>query len=212
MTRVSHMVIVPSNIANLLAPSCRCPFAEIQTDEILMGITLLRRWLISNAQGQVLEIAGGTGRNLSYYPSGCELFVTDVSKEMVAVAETKAQKKGVDARFLVMDVSKLDFPDNTFDTVVDTFGLCSFEDEGRALAEMKRVCKPGGKILLLEYGRSYYKWLNDILDDNAGRHASQWGCVWNKDILQLVVDAGLTLQSNRRFHFGTSYFMVASKE
>jgi methyltransferase OMS1 len=195
-----------------------------------MGITLLRRWLMSHAEGRVLEIAGGeciglysrsmtlidlytgTGRNLAYYPTACDLYVSDVSKEMVEVAQGKAEKKKISANFVVMDASRLDFADNTFDTVVDTFGLCSFENESKALDEMKRVCKPGGKILLLEHGRSHYQWLNDILDENEERHASQWGCVWNKDISKLVADAGLALESNWRFHFGTSYFIVGTKQ
>jgi methyltransferase OMS1 len=154
----------------------------------------------------------GTGRNLPYYPSSCDLYVSDVSKEMVAVAQGKAEKKNIRANFVVMDACQLDFADNTFDTIVDTFGLCSFENEGKVLAEMKRVCKPGGKILLLEHGRSHYQWLNDILDENEERHASQWGCVWNKDISKLVADAGLALESNWRFHFGTSYFIVGTNQ
>jgi methyltransferase OMS1 len=52
--------------------------------------------------------------------------------------------------------------------------------------EMARVCKPGGRILLLEHGRASQNWLNDILDRGEARHAQKWGCRWNRDILGLI--------------------------
>lgn len=60
--------------------------------------------------------------------------------------------------------------DNSVDCVVDTFGLCSFDDPGRVLQEAARVCKPGGRIYLLEHGQSHYEWLN--------RHLAKRVCKW----------------------------------
>ncbi|GIL46555.1 hypothetical protein Vafri_3532 [Volvox africanus] len=101
------------------------------------------------------------------------------------------------------------FAPGQFDTVVDTFGLCSHEDPVQALKEMARVCKAGGKILLLEHGRSHYDWLNSKLDSSAAEHQRKWGCMWNKDILELIQQAGLQVDKVTRWHFGTSYYIVA---
>lgn len=92
---------------------------------------------------------------------------------------------------------------------VDTFGLCSFEDPVKALKEMSRVCKEDGQILLLEHGRSHYDWLNRILDMNSHKHIERWGCIWNRDITKLVEEAGLEVKSSWRFHFGTTYYIIA---
>ncbi|GIL90628.1 hypothetical protein Vretimale_15761 [Volvox reticuliferus] len=101
------------------------------------------------------------------------------------------------------------FAPGQFDTVVDTFGLCSHEDPIQALKEMARVCKANGKILLLEHGRSHYQWLNRRLDSSAAEHQRKWGCMWNKDISELIQQAGLQVDKVTRWHFGTSYYIVA---
>ncbi|KAG2453444.1 hypothetical protein HYH02_001665 [Chlamydomonas schloesseri] len=101
------------------------------------------------------------------------------------------------------------FAPGQFDTVVDTFGLCSHEDPVQVLKEMARVCKPGGRILLLQHGRSHYQWLNDKLDGSAADHQRKWGCLWNRDILDIVKQAGLVVDKSTRWHFGTSYYIVA---
>mmetsp|Transcript_7218 Transcript_7218/g.19357 ORF Transcript_7218/g.19357 Transcript_7218/m.19357 type:complete len:360 (+) Transcript_7218:98-1177(+) len=68
------------------------------------------------------------------------------------------------------------FPPDSFDTVVDAFGLCSVDDPVRVLEQAARVCKPGGKVLMLEHGRSSYDWWNRKLADGAEGHKQKWGC------------------------------------
>ena len=122
------------------------------------------------------------------------------------------------------DAAKTPFRDESFDTVVDTFGLCSFEDPVAALREMGRVCRrrsrsrrsvggegDGGRIFLLEHGRSQtHGWLSNILDHFATPHAERWGCYWNRDIVGAVREAGLEIQECRTFHLGTTYYIVAT--
>jgi ubiquinone/menaquinone biosynthesis C-methylase UbiE len=103
---------------------------------------------------------------------------------------------------------KLPFPNNSFDTVVDMFGLCSFDDPVKALLEMSRVCKPEGKILLLEHGKGSWDKLNNYLDKWAPRHASMWGCWWNRDIRRYIRLSGVQVVSREEKHFGTSQYMV----
>jgi ubiquinone/menaquinone biosynthesis C-methylase UbiE len=113
-----------------------------------------REWVCEQAAGDVLELAAGTGRNLPYYPSRIELSTVELSEQMVAIARRRARDLGQDADLRVGDVQALEFDDESFDTVVCTLGLCTIPDPARAIAEARRVLKPGGQILLLEHVRS----------------------------------------------------------
>ncbi len=183
---------------------------DIGTDELVMGLPLIRRIFIGwNSKGRVLEVAAGTGRNLKYYDfNKVSLTSLDCSEEMNVISEAKAKALKVPHnRFqsFAMDSENLKFEDDTFDTVVDTFGLCSFEHPDKVLREMQRVCKPGGQILLVEHGRGHYDWLNNILDSNAVRHAERWGCIWNRDITEMIDKSGMEVKDMSRWHFGTTY-------
>ena len=158
-----------------------------------------------------------TGRNFGYYPKGTKLTATDCSPAMVEVARSKAgecEASSVDVRVEDVQARKgMGFKSGSFDTVVDTFGLCSYEDPVAALREMARVCKRGdqrGRILLIEHGRSQsHAWLTNILDKHARPHAAKWGCYWNRDIVGIVKEAGLTIVQRHEFHFGTTQLIVA---
>ena len=136
---------------------------------------------------------------------------------MVEVARTKAgecEASSVDVRVEDVQARKgMGFKAGSFDTVVDTFGLCSYEDPVAALREIARVCKRGderGQILLIEHGRSQsHAWLTNILDKHARPHAAKWGCYWNRDIVGIVKEAGLTIVQRHEFHFGTTQLIVA---
>ena len=104
---------------------------------------------------------------------------------------------------------QLPFPDNSFDTIVDMFGLCSFDDPVRALRELSRVCKPGGKLLLIEHGKGHTVRVNNHLDKWAPRHAKNWGCWWNRDIRRIIRLSGLSVEKWESKHFGTSHYIIA---
>ncbi|KAK4130976.1 hypothetical protein BT67DRAFT_487323 [Trichocladium antarcticum] len=81
-----------------------------------------------------------------------------------------------------------------YDTVVQTFGLCSVEDPGRLLANMAAKVRPdSGRIILLEHGRGWYEWINGMLDEYAPKHFQKYGCWWNRDIEHLVREAAQTV-------------------
>jgi methyltransferase OMS1, mitochondrial len=177
---------------------------------MFMGLELIRWWHLRKSKGGLLEVGCGTGRNFGYYPPAVtKVVAVDSVAAMVAQATKKVSRSTRDISLQVMNAHELKFSDKSFDTVVDTFGLCSYEDPIAVLKEMSRVCKQDGRILLIEHGKGKYTWINNILDKGAQRHAHNWGCIWNKDIESLVSQAGLRVVSTSRWHFGTTYVIEA---
>jgi ubiquinone/menaquinone biosynthesis C-methylase UbiE len=113
-----------------------------------------REWVCSQAQGDVLEIAAGTGRNLRHYPPSVRPITTELSPEMLEIARGEATSLGRDVDLRVGDAQALEFADESFDTVVCTLGLCTIPDDRAAVREVNRVLRPGGRFVLLEHVRS----------------------------------------------------------
>lgn len=96
-----------------------------------------------------------------------------------------------------------------YDTVVQTMGICSMPDPVAALRHLGSITEPThGRILLLEHGRSHYRWLNRILDNLAPTHADRYGCWWNRDIGAIIRESGLEIVEEKRWHFGTTWRYV----
>jgi len=113
-----------------------------------------REWACSQAKGDVLEIAVGTGRNLVHYPPGVRLTGIELSEEMLAIARRRAADAGVEVDLRQGDAQALEFADESFDTVVITLALCTIPDDRAAVREARRVLRPGGTLILLEHVRS----------------------------------------------------------
>lgn len=177
--------------------------------ELLLFRRLRRAWF-GRASGDVLEVAAGTGRNLPCYPSGCRITAVDVSEGMLRVARERAAKLGRAVRFERMNAEELGFADDSFDTVTSSLATCTFPDPVAALREMGRVCRPGGRILLFEHGRSSVRLIGRWQDRWADRHARQVGCHWNREPLELVEQAGLRPVSNRRSMLGVLHLIEAA--
>ncbi len=150
-----------------------------------------RKKLVGRAKGNVLEVGIGTGRNLPFYPSGCEITGVDLSERMIEEARTFALNLGISVTLLEMDTENLAFDDSTFGTVVCTLSLCTVPNPDQALSEMKRVCKLGGKILLLEHVRSHNSILGKIQDWLTPFNVRKIGCHLNRDALGNAIKAGL---------------------
>jgi ubiquinone/menaquinone biosynthesis C-methylase UbiE len=115
----------------------------------------IRPLLFAGLSGRVLDAGVGTGRNIPFYPPGAEMVGIDLSPAMLARAERRRSKHGVKVELRPGDVTRLEFPDASFDAVVATFLFCVLPEaqQAPALAELRRVVKRGGEIRLLEYVR-----------------------------------------------------------
>jgi ubiquinone/menaquinone biosynthesis C-methylase UbiE len=110
-----------------------------------------RTWTCSRAIGNILEVAVGTGLNLPYYPAEARITGIDFSPAMLEIARRRSSELDRTVELRDADAHALPFPDDSFDTVVCTFSLCAIPDEHRAIREMKRVLRPGGRLLLADH-------------------------------------------------------------
>jgi ubiquinone/menaquinone biosynthesis C-methylase UbiE len=110
-----------------------------------------RDWICSRATGRVLEVAIGTGLNLAHYPNEVQLTGLEWSAAMLDIARHRAGQLGRAVDLRQGDAQALEFPDAAFDTVVCTFSLCAIPDDQKAVAEMARVLRPGGLLLLADH-------------------------------------------------------------
>ena len=162
-----------------------------------------REWVCARAAGDVLEVAVGTGLNLALYPPGVRLTGVDISPEMLAVARAKASTLGRPIGLDEADAAALPFGEETFDTVVCTLAMCTVPDERAALAEMHRVLRPGGKLLLLDHSGSNWWpiWAGQRLIEvftirSAGEHMT-------RRPRPLVEAAGFVIEESERLKAGT---------
>ncbi len=168
----------------------------------LLGVRRLRRRVFSETSDKVLEVAVGTGKNLRYYPRNCRITAVDLSREMLKVARERAAKLSMNVQFSLADAEALPFPDHCFDTIVSSLSTCTFPNPVAALKEMTRVCRPEGKVLLLEHGRSDREWLGRWQDRHADQFAKPLGCHWNREPLELVGQTDLKIYRAKRNFFG----------
>jgi phosphatidylethanolamine/phosphatidyl-N-methylethanolamine N-methyltransferase len=104
---------------------------------------------------RILEVGVGTGINAPLYPRNCHVTGIDFSAKMLARARERVENKGVrNVRLLEMDAANLSFPDNSFDIVYAPYVISVVSDPVRVVREMRRVCKPGGKFIVLNHFKS----------------------------------------------------------
>jgi ubiquinone/menaquinone biosynthesis C-methylase UbiE len=170
-----------------------------------------RSWACSRAVGDTLEVAIGTGLNLPYYPPGVRLTGIDLTPEMLANAEIRARSIGRDIDLREADAHDLPFNEASFDTVVSTYALCSIRDEVRVIAEMKRVLRPGGRLILVDHIRSSVKplfWLQRVYEFVPSRTKGEY---MTRRPLVHVIAAGLEIEARDRLRAGVIERLVALK-
>ncbi len=160
------------------------------------GLAKKRDRLLEGARGEVLEIGAGTGLNLSHYPSGLErLVVSEPEQHKADLLLRKAADLDLQAEFVRASAEALPFEDNSFDTVVATLVFCTVGEPEQAIAEVRRVLRPGGQWLLIEHIRSDRPTVGRIQD----RLARPWaavadGCQCNRRTIELIEAGGFEVE------------------
>jgi SAM-dependent methyltransferase len=158
------------------------------------GLGAARRELLQNATGRVLEIGAGTGVNVEHYPPGADVTYTEPDAHMAK----RLRARGVDV--VETGAERLPFADASFDTVVSTLVFCTVPDVAASLREVRRVLRPGGRLLFLEHVRA-----------EAGSRLERWqdrlhgpwkvlagGCHCNRDFLSILDAESFAVDELRR--------------
>ena len=177
-----------------------------------LGYSRWRKLLWSKVEGSgILEIGVGTGKNFPYYPSHVEMTAIDFSSRMLKRARDKARKQELQVQLQQMDVQDLSFEDNVFDTVIASFVFCSVPDPVRGLIETERVCKPGGKVVLLEHVRSANRILGRLMDFANPLVVRMMGVNINRPTVNNVIKSGLVVERVTDLRAGIFKLIEAKK-
>jgi ubiquinone/menaquinone biosynthesis C-methylase UbiE len=164
------------------------------------GLAEQRRMLLAEARGRVLEIGAGTGANLPHYGEGVEtLTVTEPDAGMARRLERRARELGRQVEVVHATAEALPFENGSFDTAVSTLVLCTVHDQLDALAELRRVLVPGGRVLFIEHVRADERGLAGWQDRlNGFNRVMGRGCNCNRTTLAAIGAAGFTLGELQR--------------
>ena len=165
-------------------------------------VTQHRRSLLPAARGRVIEIGIGSGLNLPFYGREVESVVgVDPSEKLLEMARGRLQAVPFQVELEAQSAEALPFDDGRFDTAVTTWTLCSVPDARRALAELRRVLKPGGELIFVEHGRAeapavvaWQERLNRLWGCLAG------GCNLNRPVAAMIREAGFRIEALEAGH------------
>ena len=161
-----------------------------------LGMAARRRRLLEGADGRVLEIGAGTGLNLGHYPERIEsLVLAEPGAAMAARIDPSRFRGTAPVSVVRAAAEELPFADDSFDTVVSTLVLCTVTDPERALAEARRVLRPGGRLLFCEHVHAEPGWRRRWQDRLAAPWASfADGCRCDRETLA-AIEAAMRIES-----------------
>ena len=170
-----------------------------------------RQWACSRALGRTLEVGVGTGLNLPHYPQEVGLTGIDLSPEMLGIARERAASSGRVAVLREADAHRLPFGDAAFDSVVSTYSLCNIRDPRKAVVEMKRVLRAGGRLILVDHiGSSVGPifWFQKVIEFFSRRVDGEH---MTRRPLEHVVAEGFEVQERDRMRAGVVERLLAIK-
>jgi len=162
-------------------------------------LTPYRSRVVRAATGRVLEIGIGSGLNLPFYSKGiAQVLGLDPSRKLLEMTRDAATRTSVPLEVIEGSAEDIPIDNRSIDTVVTTWTLCSIREVRDALAEMRRVLKPGGQLLFVEHGRApepRVQWWQDHLTP-IWKHLAG-GCHFNRPISELIQNAGFRIERLR---------------
>jgi ubiquinone/menaquinone biosynthesis C-methylase UbiE len=169
-----------------------------------MGLSFLaeeRKKCLANVSGRVLEIGFGSGHNLPYYPNQVqEVVAIDPSHVSAKLARRRVIMAPFPVEYLPLKGEEIPAAEESFDSVVSTFTLCTIPDVTTALWQIRRVLKPTGKFFFLEHGRSpdpsVRRWQDRL---NGIQKVLCGGCHLNRDVEQLVISSGFDIVTMEQY-------------
>lgn len=160
----------------------------------------LRQEAVRPLSGVVLEIGFGSGKNIPYFQNITKLYALDPSKELYDLSETNRVTSNIPIEYLQASAEKIPLADNSVDSVLSTWSLCSIPHPEKALSEIVRVLKKGGVFSFIEHGKSTNVLafrLQNILTPLSRSLAGN--CHLNRDLEDLVKNSNLNIQKIRKF-------------
>ena len=178
------------------------------SERILLGP--FRREFGARLRGETLEIGIGSGLNLPFYtPAVTHATGIELSAEMLALAKQRADGLPFPVALIQGDAEGLPFSDASFDTVAVSLALCTVPDPGRALREMARVCRPDGRIVMLEHVLSSVRPVAALERLLSPLQERALGCHLNRKTIALARSRGFAILDERQRLFGVFRLVVA---
>jgi ubiquinone/menaquinone biosynthesis C-methylase UbiE len=202
LKEIAHFVRNAPPLLRLQKEHTRAEFLDvINAKADAQGYAEVRRELVGDLSGRVLEVGCGTGSMFRYYGNAVEVDAIEPEQDFLELAVAKAPQQAARVRAAAGDGMSLGFPDSTFDAVVFGLVLCSVPSVERVLAEAFRVLCPGGRLRALEHVRSERAVAGVLMDvaNPLWLRLNKQGCNWNRQPLSLIEAAGFRLDDVHAF-------------